>query len=621
MASPRPIAPRRPRPPVNHSMADSVPLRLDTVAASWPPDLPSPEGEASAFWRMRGRLAFTVLAQTLSRARFRVSLVATLSALLWLGLFYLFADGFLFLKNAITDPGFHQTMVEFVFAFFFAAMTMMLVFSAWIILYGSLFRSSDVALLLTIPARAERIFLFKLQEAILLSSWAFILLGSPMLLAYGIVSEAPWYYFAMLVPFLIAFTYIPAGIGGICCLLVVRFVPRARVIALVLLALAVFLLGVAVIWSITGGSSSELMTYGWLQELLGRFKVTQNRLLPSWWLSTGLLLAAGHEAVESVKFLGLLISNALFFRLLATWFAGRLYRSAYARVQSRGRFRATWVDHMLAGVSAAADRFVAAITAPLSQPMRLLILKDVRVFRRDPVQWSQFVIFFVLLVFYFINIRRFNYGAYYSGWVNMVSFLNVSVVGLLLSTFTTRFIFPMISLEGRRFWILGLLPLERSTILWSKFSFAAGGSILPCAGLILLSDTMLGVDTVILASHQLTCLILCVGLSGIAVGLGAKMPNLREQSPSRIAAGFGGTLNLVLSTLYIVAVVLLTALPSHFYLGMVAPRYGDIAGRMPMPQWLETWIVAGTVASLLLGVVATVVPMRMGFRAFRELEF
>ena len=40
----------------------------------------------------------------------------------------------------------------------------------------------------------------------------------------------------------------------------------------------------------------------------------------------------------------------------------------------------------------------------------------------------------------------------------MVSFLNLSVVGLLLSTFTTRFIFPMISLEGRRFWILGLLP-------------------------------------------------------------------------------------------------------------------------------------------------------------------
>ena len=70
---------------------------------------------------------------------------------------------------------------------------------------------------------------------------------------------------------------------------------------------------------------------------------------------------------------------------------------------------------------------------------------------------------------------------YYVGWVNMVSFLNLSVVGLLLSTFTTRFVFPMISLEGRRFWILGLLPVRRTTILWSKFFFAAGGAIIPCS--------------------------------------------------------------------------------------------------------------------------------------------
>ena len=86
-----------------------------------------------------------------------------------------------------------------------------------------------------------------------------------------------------------------------------------------------------------------------------------------------------------------------------------------------------------------------------------------------------------LLVLYFLNIRRFNYDTYYIGWVNMVSFLNLSVVGLLLSTFTTRFVFPMMSLESQRFWLLGLLPLRRETILWSKFFFAAGGAIVPCS--------------------------------------------------------------------------------------------------------------------------------------------
>ncbi len=46
----------------------------------------------------------------------------------------------------------------------------------------------------------------------------------------------------------------------------------------------------------------------------------------------------------------------------------------------------------------------------------------------------------------------------------------------------------MLSLEGRRFWILGMLPVRRESILWGKFLFAAVGSTLPCCGLILLSD-------------------------------------------------------------------------------------------------------------------------------------
>ncbi len=129
--------------------------------------------------------------------------------------------------------------------------------------------------------------------------------------------------------------------------------------------------------------------------------------------------------------------------------------------------------------------------------MRLLFLKDWKLLRRDPVQWSQFLIFFGLLGLYFLNVDRFNNpqrDISYVTWINMVSFLNLAVVGLILSTFTTRFIYPMISLEGHCFWILGLMPMKRDTVLWSKFVFAALGSWVPCATLILLSDVMLHVS-------------------------------------------------------------------------------------------------------------------------------
>ena len=115
----------------------------------------------------------------------------------------------------------------------------------------------------------------------------------------------------------------------------------------------------------------------------------------------------------------------------------------------------------------------------------------------------------------------------------------------------------------------------------------------PCCLLILLSDYMLRVSTLVVVIHQLTCVLLCLGLSGIAVGLGAKMPDLREESPSKIAAGFGGTLTLVISAVYIVVIVLLTALinrddgtgsrtlrllPTPAAASQAAPSYTRIAG-------------------------------------------
>ncbi len=578
------------------------------------PRLISPEEEARAFWHVRWRQTVCILQQEVVRARLRASLVLVLSTLLWIGLFWLFLEGFRFLKIMIVAEDLHDRTVQAVFGMFFVTLMVMLIFSSGVILFGSLFRARDLPLLLTLPARADRVFLHKFQEAVVMSSWAFVLLGSPMLLAYGVIAGAPWYYYTMLWAFLISFVYVPAAMGAMLCLLIVDRLPRRQVTVMVLAGLAT-LVGLGwLMWSFIATPANDLLTPDWFQDMLGRLRLTEHRLLPSWWLSTGLLQAAGGELSESVLFLTLLVSNALFFRLLALWMAAGMYRRTYHRLHgrpgSRKKVAGSWLDH-------GADW----LTVRLPRQMRLLIGKDVRLFRRDPVQWTQFLVFFGLLVLYFVNVRRFSYNIYYAGWMNVVSFLNLSVVGLLLSTFTTRFIFPMISLEGQRFWILGLLPLRRETILWSKLWFAVGGAVLPCCTLILLSDVMLRIPPMIVFCHQLTCVVLCFGLAGISVGLGARMPSFHESSPARIAAGFGGTLTLVISTLFIIVVVLLSALPSHFYLND-SHTYTTmvLGGRMHLDTLVRLWFFAGMVGSVVLGVMATLVPMRMGIRAFREME-
>ncbi len=594
-------------------MAHPLPLAIDLEAPATDPRL-SYGAEARLLWRIRARMAATALHQALSKSRLRVSLVVVLSVLFWYGLFRLFGAGFAFLDMAIGHDVTYAQTVQTIYNVFFASLMMMLVLSSGIILYGGLYCSSEVEFLLTTPIRPERIVLHKFQEAILFSSWGFLLLGSPMLVAHGLQVGAPWYYFALLVPFMGAFVYIPGGIGAIFCMLFVHRLARLRRHLLLLGSVGAIGIGAVLVWLMLGTTEGNLLTPLWFQEMLARLQFSEHRLLPSWWLSSGLLEAARNETsplgraswAESLLFLSLLISNALFFRVLAVAIGSRVYRASYSELRTERARRQPRQSFWL-------DRAVMNGMPMLTRQMRLLIVKDLRLFRRDPVQWSQFLIFFGLLTLYFVNIRRFSYDVNYTAWVNMISFLNLAVVGLILSTFTTRFIFPMLSLEGRRFWILSMLPVRRDSILWGKFLFAAVGSTVPCCALILLSDLMLRISPLVLAIHQLTCLLLCVGLSGIAVGLGAKMPDLREESPSKIAAGFGGTLCLVVSAIYIIVVVLLTALPSHFY---VAALQADLN-----PAWVREWMVAGTVGACLVGALATVIPMRMGLAAFRVLEF
>jgi ABC-2 type transport system permease protein len=572
------------------------------------------EAESRLFWWLRATIAWETLRSMLQGARLRLTLVSLLSLVFWGSLYGLFAEGFTFLDSI------HAEVISLLFNAFFSSLLLMLVLSTGILLYGSMYCSREARLLLTLPVRPEAIFAHKFQEAMWFSSWGFVLLGSPMLVAYGVVRGAPWTFYVLLLPFMVAFVVIPATLGGILCMALVAWLGRLRVHTLSIAAAA----GCAALawlgWSLFRSGPVDGTSAEWFERMFLKLGVMEQRFLPSWWLSTGLLEAARTSPrpevrlaalVEAAKFLALLLSNGLMLQVIAAWLARATYRMGYSQLAGevpsrRQQARGGWFDEFLSNCGSAAGR-----------PLRLLIVKDLRLFRRDIAQWSQFVIFFGLLGLYFLNLRSFHYNNTYA---SMISFLNLAVAGLILSTFTTRFIFPMISLEGRRFWILGLLPVHRDQIVMSKFVFALVGGLPACCGLVLLSDSMLGIPRTLILVHELCCVALCFGLSGIAVGLGARMPDLRESSPAKISSGFGGTLCLVLSSLYIMAVVIVAAVPTH--IAAAAQAFG---GR-PVTSGFIGWLGGpqGTAASLLLvailGVVGTAVPLELGRRAFRRLE-
>jgi ABC-2 type transport system permease protein len=502
-------------------------------------------------------------------------------------------------------------IVEYLFSMFFLSLLVMLFFSTGIITYTALFHSRESTFLLTTPASADRIFAHKFVEAVGFSSWGFFLLGSPLMLAYGLRVNAPAGFYAMFLVYLISFVLLSGSLGAIAAIVVANVFPRRQKTVLAAMVLA-SLAAVALVVMQVLRAPGDKMSSDWLGTVLGRLAFCQNPLWPSRWMSAGLIASARGDWARSGYYLMVLSAHAGLAYLVGAVAARDLYRRGYSRVQggrsSRRRPRAGILDPILHRVF-----FF------LPRPIRLLILKDFRTFLRDPAQWSQFLIFFGLLTFYFLNIRRLSYDLESPYWRNLISFLNLAVTALLLSTFTSRFIFPLLSLEGRNFWILGLLPLRRDQILWGKFAFSAAISLVATESLVLLSDLMLRMGPLIIVLHLGMVAILCLGLSGISVGLGARLPNLRESDPSKIAAGFGGTLNLLVSLVFIFSIVTALGLPCHLY--FAGQEHAEAANWALTQSGFRFWLSIAVAVSLVVGALGTIVPLRIGVKAFQKMEF
>jgi ABC-2 type transport system permease protein len=570
------------------------------------------------FARLRRRVLRNTVRVLLEQSSLRLVTIVLTSAVIWAFVFAVSWSGFHYIVQPPQRVPAFGSIVGVLFDMLFAALGVMLVFSTGLILYSSLFNSAEAAFLLCTPARADQVFGYKYRGALGFSSWGFLLLGTPALLAYGGVYHVSWLFYALLPLYILGFVLLPGCLGALVCLLVVNYLPQRR--KQVLLTVAVLAVAGLAWWGYrasvalrTGHDNRQM-----LNELLGGVGVTQAFFTPSHWMTKGLqaagqgsLLATGQGDPGALYYLALVWSNGLFAYVLTAWLAGRLYRRGYNRLATGGwlRLRQSVLRTLIDGLDHLLDRLLWF----LDPQTRLLIIKDFRTFRREPAQWAQILIFCGLLGAYFVNVRRLLVSEVEWMYQNGLSLLNLATTGLLLCIYTGRFIYPMLSLEGKKFWILGLLPLRREQLLWGKFAFSAVGALLIAEALILLSDLMLLMPWPAIALHILTVGVLAVGLSGLSVGLGACMPTFKETDPSKIAAGFGGTLNLVAGLTFLIVVLSLMALPWHARAALVRP--GD--GLAPEDLWSLTGLVPG----LLVGAAGAWLPLRAGARALARMEF
>ncbi|MFV1994227.1 MAG: hypothetical protein ACC661_02230 [Verrucomicrobiales bacterium] len=474
--------------------------------------------------------------------------------------YLLFSKGLSYIYHLPAIGGILSERILYLIFFF---VFVMLVISNAAVQYSSLLRNRETAWLLSLPIDHRVLFFWKILESLVISSWGFLFMCAPLLAAYGTLGDAPWHFYPVAAALILPLVALPAALSSWLLLLLTRLAgPWLRRAAALGLGCGAALYGWRLLGPVVENDAAGGNIALALNAALRHTRISVHPLVPStWWTDALIQWTKGLQGPAFFNFL-LLLGNSLMAMMLTLVLAGAWFFPAWNRAArssaERGALRRAKAGSPGSVLEPLRDRSL----LPLSRTTRALLLKDAREFARDTAQWIQVAVIFGLLLLYVLNLRNLGYNLESPFWSAVVSLLNLTVCALGLSTLSTRFVFPQFSLEGHRLWIVGMAPFPLSRVLLQKLllnlSFTGGAA----TALMLISGFMLRLPAERIVLYVFSIALLSFGLNALALSLGAIFPNLRETNPAKIVSGFGGTLCLISSLVYITLFIALLATAS-----------------------------------------------------------
>ena len=483
-----------------------------------------------------------------------------------------------------------------------------LLLSTTIASFSVFFLSDDLGLLMAAPVPTGALFFARLLEMVVYSSWMVLGFGLPIFLAFGVAYQAPWSYYLAVLGLFPPLVLIPGALGAIVAVSLTRaFSARRSRDLIVVLAVLGFVALYLIIRLLQPERLLQPDSFGTMVEFMQLVGGQESRLLPHQWLTDFLFPLLQGRGVASWLPALAVWTTAAGLLALAGWLGSGLMRAAYDRAQ-RGRVRHgdALADSPGVGAGPARGRRAfgrwldrLALSAPgLTAP---LLLKDGRVFLRDPNQWLQLLLLGALAAVYLLNFSYLKLAEF--GWFTLYT-VNHVMVGLVLAGVAVRFVFPAVSLEGRAWWIVRTVPVQLAAFMHSKLLIA----YLPLAGLglclALLSCAVIDVPAVFYLFTVALVLVMSLVICALGVGLGAIFPNFHAENPAKIPAGVGGVTYMILSMGFVLVFLLASVYPT--YLAFQLPH------QLNHPFGRVSWLASSLGALLVLGVGGSWLPMWLG---------
>jgi ABC-2 type transport system permease protein len=469
---------------------------------------------------------------------------------------------------------------------------------------STFFLAKDLDLLVAAPVGGTRLYLAKLGETVVHSSWMVALLALPILTAYGMVFSGgplfPFVALAALVPYLI----LPAVTGTIVTVLLVNAFPARRTRELLtLLGLGALGAAVLVLRFMRPEQLARPEGFRNFVDYLVALRTPTSPWFPSEWAAEMIMnwLLRVSDPLPVARLWGSAVT-ALAIGILVH---RRLFRLGYSKAQE-----------------GAARKLRRRLRGPLDGVLRLLpppkrefLLKDMRLFFRDNSQWSQLILLAVLLIIYIFNIRSLPI---HSGeripfsLVTIISFLNLGLAGFVLAAVAARFVFPGVSLEGRQMWLLRSSPLDPRAMLWSKYWIGTIPLLVLALMITVLTNWLLQVSVFMMAVSVGTIILYTLAVSALALTFGVFYPQFGTENAAQIPTSFGGVVYMMASLCLLAVVIMIEAVPVTAYLR--AWQRGE-----PAAVTVELVGAGIAVVTILLG--ATIIPLRLGARRIEQMEF
>ncbi len=537
-----------------------------------------------------------------SDSTWRVLLLLIIGGGFWAGAFAIF---YRVLRYLGTTPEIGGLLAGKILSMLLLAFSAILLLSNLVTALSTFFLAKDLDTLVSAPVDWARLYLAKLIETLIHSSWMVALLLVPILTAYGVVYDGGLLFPIAALGALIPYFLLPTVVGSTITLLLVNVFPARRARDLLTLV-AIGAVGgvVLVLRFLRPEQLSRPEGFRNLVDFVAELQAPSHPLMPSEWAANAMMNWLGRVA-DPLPLI-LLWTTAGSFIVLGAALHSRLYPKGFSKAQEGA-------DSYAAGQTW--QRIVSRLLGFLPVTKREFVLKDLRVFFRDTTQWSQLILLGVLLVVYVFNIRALPL---YTGervpyiLVTLVVFLNQGLAGFVLAAIAARFIFPSVSLEGRQLWLLKSSPLDLRAMLWSKYWVGTAPLLIVALTITVVTNEILRASPFMMFLSVVTIACFTMAAGALALSLGVLYPQFDTENAAQIPTSFGGLVFMMTSILLLAGIIAIEARPVAEHLR----QYQMGGGEDDLP--LELWFVLGKV--FLLCAAATIIPLQRSLKRLEALE-